>query len=90
MMRRMALLGLADAAGTDALGGLSEEEQNLLYVACTRAIYVLEFNFTVQEYITHTKQGVAGSAAASGGQEARAFAGVGVVLFKEIKRQFEN
>lgn len=30
MMRRMALLGLADAAGTDALGGLSEEEQGWL------------------------------------------------------------
>ncbi len=30
MMRRMALLGLADAVGTDALGGLSEEEQGWL------------------------------------------------------------
>jgi Superfamily I DNA and RNA helicases len=31
--------------------GLSEEEQNLLYVACTRAINVLEYNQTVVEYI---------------------------------------
>lgn len=33
--------------------GLSEEEQNLLYVACTRAIDVLEYNQTVVEYIKH-------------------------------------
>jgi superfamily I DNA/RNA helicase len=31
--------------------GLSEEEQNLLYVACTRAINVLEYNQTVVEYL---------------------------------------
>lgn len=31
--------------------GLSEEEQNLLYVAVTRAINVLEYNSTVVEYI---------------------------------------
>lgn len=31
--------------------GLSEEEQNLLYVACTRAINVLEYNQTVVEYM---------------------------------------
>lgn len=31
--------------------GLTEEEQNLLYVACTRAINVLEYNQTVAEYI---------------------------------------
>lgn len=31
--------------------GLVEEEQNLLYVACTRAIDVLEYNKTVLEYI---------------------------------------
>lgn len=30
--------------------GLTEEEENLLYVACTRAILVLEYNLTVQEY----------------------------------------
>jgi superfamily I DNA/RNA helicase len=34
--------------------GLVEEEQNLLYVACTRAIDVLEYNQTVAEYL---KQG---------------------------------
>jgi superfamily I DNA/RNA helicase len=28
--------------------GLAEEEQNLLYVACTRAINVLEYNKTVR------------------------------------------
>lgn len=33
--------------------GLAEEEENLLYVACTRAINVLEFNQTVVEYIRH-------------------------------------
>jgi hypothetical protein len=32
--------------------GLSEEEQNLLYVACTRAIDRLEYNQTVSEYLT--------------------------------------
>lgn len=32
----------------------------------------------------------AGSAAAAGGQEARAFAGVGAVLFREVKRQLKN
>ncbi len=31
--------------------GLSTEEQNLLYVACTRAQYVLEYNGVAQEYI---------------------------------------
>lgn len=31
--------------------GLSEEEQNLLYVACTRAIERLQYNQTVAEYI---------------------------------------
>jgi superfamily I DNA/RNA helicase len=33
--------------------GLVEEEQNLLYVACTRAIDVLEYNQTVQEYLSN-------------------------------------
>lgn len=33
--------------------GLSEEEQNLLYVACTRAIDVLEYNKTVTEYLRY-------------------------------------
>ena len=33
--------------------GLSEEEQNLLYVACTRAIDRLEYNQTVSEYLNH-------------------------------------
>lgn len=36
--------------------GLSEEEQNLLYVACTRAINVLEYNKTVLEYIGNAEQ----------------------------------
>lgn len=31
--------------------GLSEEEQNLLYVAVTRAVNVLEYNLTVVEYL---------------------------------------
>jgi hypothetical protein len=31
--------------------GLTEDEQNLLYVACTRAINVLEYNQTVVEYL---------------------------------------
>jgi superfamily I DNA/RNA helicase len=35
--------------------GLSEEEQNLLYVACTRAVEKLEYNQTVAEYINHMK-----------------------------------
>ena len=35
--------------------GLSEEEQNLLYVACTRAINVLEYNQTVVEYIKEAR-----------------------------------
>lgn len=33
--------------------GLSVEEQNLLYVACTRAIERLQYNHTVSEYIQH-------------------------------------
>lgn len=35
--------------------GLSEEEQNLLYVACTRAIERLQYNQTVAEYIQQWK-----------------------------------
>jgi superfamily I DNA/RNA helicase len=35
--------------------GLSEEEQNLLYVACTRAVLKLEYNQTVAEYIQHSQ-----------------------------------
>lgn len=36
--------------------GLSEEEQNLLYVACTRAIDVLEYNQTVVEYLKFVRR----------------------------------
>lgn len=36
--------------------GLSEEEQNLLYVAVTRAINVLEYNATVAEYIKRERR----------------------------------
>lgn len=35
--------------------GLSVEEQNLLYVACTRAIDRLEYNATVAEYLNRAK-----------------------------------
>lgn len=35
--------------------GLSEEEQNLLYVAVTRAIDVLDYNHTVVEYLERAK-----------------------------------
>jgi hypothetical protein len=35
--------------------GLSVEEQNLLYVAVTRAINVLEYNLTTQEYLNKGK-----------------------------------
>jgi superfamily I DNA/RNA helicase len=35
--------------------GLSTEEQNLLYVACTRAIDRLEFNQTTSEYLAREK-----------------------------------
>jgi superfamily I DNA/RNA helicase len=35
--------------------GLREEEQNLLYVACTRAINRLEYNQTVAEYMQHMR-----------------------------------
>lgn len=38
--------------------GLSTEEQNLLYVAVTRAIDVLEINQTVYEYLKHDKKDV--------------------------------
>jgi len=33
--------------------GLSEEEQNTLYVACTRGKYALQYNSTVQEILDH-------------------------------------
>ena len=39
--------------------GLTTEEQNLLYVALTRAILRLEYNMTVQEYITREMSEVA-------------------------------
>jgi superfamily I DNA/RNA helicase len=35
--------------------GLTTEEQNLLYVAVTRAINVLEYNVTVQQFLNHEK-----------------------------------
>jgi hypothetical protein len=37
--------------GEDGWTGLTEEEQNLLYVAVTRAIDVLDYNQTVAEYL---------------------------------------
>jgi superfamily I DNA/RNA helicase len=37
--------------GEDGWQGLAEEEQNLLYVAVTRAINVLDYNQTVVEYL---------------------------------------
>lgn len=39
--------------GEEGWNGLPEEEQNLLYVACTRAIDVLEYNSTVVEYLDY-------------------------------------
>lgn len=36
--------------------GLTEEEQNLLYVAVTRAVHVLEYNNTVYQYIKRREE----------------------------------
>lgn len=41
--------------GEEGWTGLMTEEQNLLYVAVTRAIKVLEYNHTAQEYIDREK-----------------------------------
>lgn len=41
--------------------GLPTEEQNLLYVACTRAIHVLEYNQTVLEYLRRPNEAHGGA-----------------------------